>query len=167
MHMPETQNQNVHTHVVATFATHEAADSALQYLNADAIPRDRITIRTAEVSQQPPQAPHETDGKLQEDEHRNLRTMGTGLAASGAGMAAAGAVIATGGAALPAIAAAALAGLGAGAASEGVAAAASPDVVPDEEKAVAVLVVAAANVDQAERAKGVLRNTSALRVWEE
>jgi hypothetical protein len=93
--------------------------------------------------------------------------MGTGLAASGAGMAAAGVVVATGGAALPAIAAAALAGLGAGAASEGVAAAASPDVKPDEEKAVAVLIVAAANTDHVERAKGVLRNASALRVWEE
>jgi hypothetical protein len=165
--MSETQNQGTHRHVVATFATREAAESALQYLDAEAIPRDRITIRTAEVSQEPPHAPNEMDDRLQEDEHRNLRTMGTGLAASGAGMAAAGVVVATGGAALPAIAAAALAGLGAGAASEGVAAAASPDVKPDEEKAVAVLIVAAANTDHAERAKGVLRNASALRVWEE
>ncbi|WP_458093855.1 hypothetical protein [Roseomonas sp. WA12] len=164
--MPETTNQS-NIKVIATFATHEDAEAALQYLNADAIPRAQITLHTAEVSQQPPQAPNETDGQLQEDEHRNLRTMGTGLAASGAGMAAAGAVIATGGAALPAIAAAAIAGLGAGAASEGVASAAAPDVKPDSEKAVVSLVVDAANADQAERAKGVLRKVSALRVWEE
>ena len=165
--MSDTPKQTTHTNVVATFATREAAETALQYLSAEAIPSDRITIRSAEVSLQPPQAPHETDGKLQEDEHRNLRSMTTGLAASGAGMAAAGIVIATGGAALPAVAAAAIAGLGAGAASEGVATAAAPNVVPDSEKAVVSLIVSAANVDQAERAKGVLGNTSALRVWEE
>ncbi|MFH5925973.1 hypothetical protein [Roseomonas xinghualingensis] len=165
--MAETQNQEIYRHVVATFTTREAAESALQYLDADAIPRDRITIRTAEVTQEPPHAPHEMEGRVQEDEHRNLRTMGTSLAASGAGMAAAGVVIATGGAALPAIAAAALAGLGAGAASEGVAAAADPDVKPDSEKPAAVLIVSAANVDQAERAKGILNNASALRVWDE
>ena len=164
--MPETTNE-FYTKVIATFASHADAESSLQYLNAEAIPRERITLRTAEVSLQPPQAPNETDGQLQEDEHRNLRTMGTGLAASGAGMAAAGAVIATGGAALPAIAAAAIAGLGAGAASEGVASAAAPDVRPDAEKAAVSVVVNCANADQAERAKGVLRKVSALRVWEE
>jgi hypothetical protein len=165
--MPENQTPPTRINVVATFATHEAAEYAMQFLDAEAIPRDQITIRTAEISQQPPQAPNETDGKLQEDEHRNLRTMGTGIAASGAGMAAAGVVIATGGAALPAIAAAAAAGLGIGAASEGVAAAANPDVKPDSEKAVVALTVTTTTADQVERAKGVLRKVSAIEVWEE
>ncbi|WP_424139238.1 hypothetical protein [Roseomonas chloroacetimidivorans] len=165
--MPETQNQSVHSHVVATFATREAAEDALQYLDADAIPRDRIAVRTAEVTQEPPHAPNEMEGKVQEDEHRNLRSMGAQLAGSGAGMAAAGAVIATGGAALAAIAAAAIAGIGAAAASEGVASASSPDVKPDSEKAVAAVVVAAADTHQAEMAKGVFSKTSALRIWEE
>lgn len=164
--MPETQNQT-YTHVVATFARHADAESAMQYLNAEAIPPDQVVMRTAEASMEPPRAPNEMDGRVQEDEHRNLRSMGTQMAAAGAGMAAAGAVVATGGAALAAIAAAAIAGIGVGAAGEGVAAAANADVKPDSEKAVASVVVAAANADQAERAKGVLRKVSALRVWEE
>jgi hypothetical protein len=165
--MSDTSNQARYPDVMATFASRQDAEAALQYLDADAIPRDRITIRTAEVTQEPPHAPHEMDGRVQEDEQRNLRTMTSSLAASGAGMAAAGVVIATGGAALPAVAAAAVAGLGAGAVTEGVATAASPDVRPDEEKAAAVLVVSPANVDQAERAKSVLNKVSAIRVWEE
>ena len=153
--------------VMASFATQEAAENAVQYLTAEAIPRDQINIRTSDTGNQPVQAPGETDGVMQEDEHRNLRTMGTSLASAGAGMAAAGVVIATGGAALPAVAAAAAAGLGIGAASQGVAAATSPDVVPDAEKSVATLTVSAANADQAERAKGVLSKVSAVKVWEE
>jgi hypothetical protein len=165
--MPETPNAANRPSVMATFADRDAMNSAMTYLDAEAIPRSQVTIRTADVSQQPPHEPHETDDKLQEDEQRNLRSMTTGLAASGAGMAAAGVVIATGGAALPAVAAAAAAGLGAGAAAEGVASAASPDVKPDEEKAVGVLIVSVDSTDQAERAKGVLRKVGATRVWEE
>ncbi|MCR0984749.1 hypothetical protein [Roseomonas populi] len=159
---PHAQRQ-----VMASFATHEAADSAIQYLTAEAIPRDQISIRTSDTGLQPVQAPGETDGVVQEDEQRNLRTMGTSIASAGAAMAAAGVVVATGGAALPAVAAAAAAGLGAGAVTQGVSNAATPDVVPDSEKAVAVLTVNVANADQAERAKGVLRKVSAIKVWEE
>ncbi|MBP0446632.1 hypothetical protein J8J14_17800 [Roseomonas sp. SSH11] len=165
--MSETQNPQVHSHVVATFATREAAEAAIQYLDADAIPRDRIAVRTAEVTQEPPRPPNEMEGRVQEDEQRNLRSMSAQLAGSGAGMAAAGAVVATGGAALVAIAAAAIAGIGAAAATEGVASAASPDVKPESEKAAAAVVVAAADTNQAERAKGVFNKSSALRVWQE
>ncbi|MBI0536027.1 hypothetical protein D9599_10625 [Roseomonas sp. KE2513] len=165
--MPETSTQSTHPKVVATFATRDAAENALQYLNAEAIPQELVSIRTSEASLEPPHAPDEMNGQVQEDEHRNLRTMGSSMAATGAGMAAAGAVVATGGAALPAIAAAAIAGLGAGAASEGISAATGADVKPDSEKAAAVITVTPATTDQAERAKGVLRKVSALRVWEE
>ena len=165
--MSGTSNQAGVRKVVASFATREEAETAIQYLDADAIPRSQIEIRAADVAQQPVQAPGDTDGTLQEDETRAIRSNLTGLAASGAGMAAAGVVIATGGAALPAIAAAAVAGIGAGAATQGAAVAANPDVVPDSEKAAAVLTVNATNTDQVERAKGVLRNSSAIRVWEE
>ena len=164
--MPE-QTQDHYTNVVATFASRADAENALQFLNAEAIPKDRITIRTAEPTQEPPHAPGEMEGKVQEDEQRNLRTMGSSMAASGAGMAAAGAVVATGGAALPAIVAAAVAGLGVGAASEGVAAAASPDVKPESEKAAVSIIVSTANADQSARAKGVLPKVSARKVWEE
>lgn len=165
--MPETSSQATHPKVVATFATREAAENALQFLNAEAIPQELVSISTGEVSLEPAHAPHEMDHQVQEDEHRNLRTMGSSMAASGAGMAAAGAVVATGGAALPAIAAAAIAGLGAGVASEGVSAATNVDVKPDAEKAAAVVTVTPTTADQSERAKGVLRKVSALRVWEE
>lgn len=165
--MSETATPSAHPKVVASFSTREAAENALQYLNAEAIPQDLISIRTGEVSLESPHAPDEMEGQVQEDEHRNLRTMGSSMAASGAGMAAAGVVIATGGAALPAIAAAAIAGLGVGAAGEGISAATGTNVKPDTEKAAAIVTVAAATADQAERAKGVLRKVSALRVWEE
>jgi len=153
--------------IMASFATREDAERAVQFLNAEAIPGDQVSIRTADTGLQPVQAPGDTNDTVQEDEQRSLRTMGTSLASAGAAMAAAGLVVATGGAALPAVAAAAAAGVGAGAASQGVAAAATPDVVPDSEKAVAVVTVDAANTDQAERAKGVLGKVSAMKVWEE
>jgi len=165
--MPETSSQSTHPKVVASFATREEADQALQYLNAEAIPQELVSIRTSEVSLEPPHAPDEMNNQVQEDEHRNLRTMGSSMAASGAGMAAAGAVVATGGAALPAIAAAAIAGLGAGVASEGVSAATNVSVKPDAEKAAVVVTVTPNSADQSERAKGVLRKLSAIRVWEE
>ncbi|MFC0385260.1 hypothetical protein [Muricoccus vinaceus] len=165
--MPENTGHTTHPTVNASFATREEAESALQYLNAEAIPQELVAIRTGETSLAPPQPPGEPEGQVQEDEHRNLRTMGSSMAAAGAGMAAAGAVVATGGAALPAIAAAAVAGLGAGAASEGVSAASGTNVKPESEKAAAVVTVTPATADQSVRAKGVLGKLSAIKVWEE
>lgn len=108
---------------------------------------------------------------LTEAEERNLRTLRTSTVGVAAAFAGAGVVLATGGAALPAVAAAVAAGAGAGGLSQfapkAAAGAAAPEVASVEDEAAAVLVVAPATVDQAERARGVLGKVATLRVWEE
>ncbi|WP_426956556.1 hypothetical protein [Muricoccus radiodurans] len=164
------QPQHRHGRIHASFESHADAEAAVGYLRGEAIPEELITLSTGGPTPDPQPAvvaQPSTNEALQEDEHRNLRALGTGIAAAGAGMAAAGVVIATGGAALPAVAAAVAAGTGAGIASEGVAAAANPDVKPDSEKAVATITVAPQSADQSVRAAGMLRRSRALKVWED
>jgi hypothetical protein len=95
------------------------SDAALE----DAVARltkvgfDRAELSLPAANPPPSQATPERGAETvtTETDMRQMRTLGTGLAASAAGMAAAGAVIATGGAAAAAVGAAAVAGLSAGA----------------------------------------------------
>ncbi|UFN47643.1 hypothetical protein LPC08_16700 [Roseomonas sp. OT10] len=163
--MSASPNPARQPNILASFADQETLDSALSYLEGEAIPRAQLSVRHAdtagEVMTDTGQEP------LREDEERNLRTLRTGTAAAVAGLATAGVVVATGGAAIPALAAAAAAGVGAGGLSEvaSQATGTAPDAASDSARA--ILVVAPANVDQAERARGILRKVAALKVWEE
>ncbi len=106
---------------------------------------------------------------VQEDDARNLRTLGTAMGTAGVAMGAAGAVIATGGAALPAAAAAAAAGGATMAASEAVGQAAAPGGKTEQEQAAertgVVLMVHAATPERIARAEEVLRACGATRIW--
>jgi len=151
--------------ILASFRTKEELEAALSYLEGEAISRSQISVRQADAPSEP--STHTGSEPLREDEHRNLRTMRTSMAAAAVGMAAAGVVVATGGAALPAVGAAVAAGAGAGGLSEVAAQATGTESTAASEHGQAIVVVKPANVDQTERARGILRKTSAIKVWEE
>ncbi len=163
--MPETPNPASYPRIHASFRNQGDADAALSFLEGDAIPRAQLAVEHADVSTGAT-IQGETDEPLRDDEERSIRTLRTSGAAVVAGMAAAGAVIATGGAALPAVIAAAAAGGGAGALSQGAALFSGTSGQAQTDHAEIVVVVTPMNADQSERAKGVLRKTSATRVWE-
>lgn len=177
--MSETSATPAQPTILASFRDKEAVEAALSYLEGEAIPRAQISVRHADPVTPPPSAgagtatqgetmPEDTgEEPLREDEHRNLRTMRNSMAAAAAGMAAAGVVVATGGAAIPAVGAALAAGAGAGGLSELASQASGTEGTAATEHAEAIVVVKPANVDQAERARSILKRTSALKVWEE
>lgn len=175
-------------HILAAFETADGADTAMMYLDAEAIPRERVQVRApnpaapgaapaAAVPETPALGPDDRmpDGTpLTEEEQTNTRVLRTSTVGVAAAFAGAGAVIATGGAALPAVAAAVVAGTGAGGLSElaskvasGAGLGSTAETASPEEGAAAILVVDPENEDQAERARGVLKKVATLRVWEE
>ena len=163
--MSASPNSIGQPNILASFENKDALESALSYLEGEAIPRAQLSVRHAANATE---VPDDTgDEPLREDEHRNLRTLRTSTAGVIGAFAAAGAVIATGGAALPALGAAAAAGIGAGGLSEIAAQGTGTQSTAATEYAATILVVSPANADQAERARGVLQKLATLRVWEE
>ena len=163
--MSDTPTAMRQPNILASFDSKETLESALSYLEGEAIPRAQLSVRHADTAGE---VPDDTGSEpLRADEHRNLRTLRTSMAGVVGAFAAAGAVVATGGAALPALGAAAAAGLGAGGLSEIAAQGSGTSSTAASEHAETILVVCPANVDQAERARSVLGKVSALRIWEE
>ncbi|MFT8243617.1 hypothetical protein [Roseomonas sp. BN140053] len=162
---PNTTATTGQPNILASFRDKETLESALSYLEGEAISRAQLSVRHAESAAEMPD--HTGSEPLREDEHRNLRTLRTSTAGVIGAFAAAGAVVATGGAALPAVAAAAAAGIGAGGLSELAAQATGTESTAASEHAELILVVSPANTDQAERARGILRKVATVRVWEE
>ncbi len=163
--MSESPNPARQPNILASFDNKELLESALSYLEGEAIPRAQLSVRHAENAADVPDATGQEP--LREDEHRSLRTLRTSTVGIIGAFAAAGAVVATGGAALPALGAAAAAGLGAGGLSEIVAQGTGTQSTAATNHAETILVVSPANTDQAERAWSVLRKLATLRVWEE
>ena len=116
MDVSESPNPARQPNILASFNNKDTLESALSYLEGEAIPRAQLSVRHAATAAEVPG--ESGDEPLREDEHRNLRTLRTSTVGVIGAFAAAGAVVATGGAALPALGAAAAAGLGAGGLSE-------------------------------------------------
>ena len=153
--------------VCGEFHDKEKLEEALSRLEGGAFQRADLSVRM-------PGRPDDSvspsrENPMREDEARNLRTLGTSLAAAGVAMGAAGAVVATGGAALPAAAAAAAAGGATLAAGEAVGQAAAPGGETDQQRAAevtgVVLMVHAAWPEKRARAEALLRECGATRVW--
>lgn len=175
--------------ILAGFRSREDAEQAVMFLEAEAIPRERIGSRQPEAAPAVAAAPDgpadvQATGNAQpgsgdgdssdsaeavkrtgEGPGRVLRTGAAGIAGA---MAAAGVVVATGGAAIPAAAAAAAAGLGAGGLSELASKVGGVDTAKAvEEQPEHILVVTPENTDQAERARGIFNKIATIKVWEE
>jgi len=153
--------------VCGEFHDKDKLDQAMTLLQGSMFQRADLSLRIPGREDDRSYSGQETP--VQEDDARNLRTLGTAMGTAGVAMGAAGAVIATGGAALPAAAAAVAAGGATMAASEAAGQAAAPGGKPPQEQAAeqtgVVLMVHAASPDRIARAEEVLRASGATRVW--
>ncbi|WP_157692640.1 hypothetical protein [Granulibacter bethesdensis] len=111
------------TLIQANFDSDEAVQAAIDRVMQTGIDRGAISLTHRDNV---PAGPDDSvDAPTTETDHRQLRTLGAGVAAAAGAMAAAGAVVATGGAAAPVIGAALAGGMVAGGAAEGIGQAAS------------------------------------------
>ncbi|AHJ64076.1 putative membrane associated protein [Granulibacter bethesdensis] len=111
------------TLIQAHFDSDEAVQAAIDRVMQAGIDRGAISLTNRANAQAGPDG--SVDAPTTETDHRQLRTLGAGVAAAAGAMAAAGAVVATGGAALPVVGAALAGGAIAGGAAEGIGQAAS------------------------------------------
>ncbi|WP_149537764.1 hypothetical protein [Siccirubricoccus phaeus] len=155
--------------VCGEFHDPKQLDAALSRLEGSAFQRADLSVRVP--GREDRRAESERETPVREDDARNLRTLGNGIAAAAVGMAAAGLVVGTGGAALPAVAAAAAAGGATLAAGEMAGQGAAPGGhVPQHEAAEhqgSVLMVHAASPEKAEKAEALLQSCGAVRIWRE
>ena len=154
--------------VCGLFRGKDGMEEALMRLDGGTFDRSQISVRVP--GREDASAYSGSETPVQEDDARNLRTLGTSTAAAGLGMAAAGAVIATGGAALPAIAAAAAAGGATFAAGAAAGAAATTDGETAQQHAAehgpGVIVMVSANTPERQaKAEEILREAGAEKVW--
>jgi hypothetical protein len=154
--------------VCGEFHGKEAMEEAIMRLGGSIFDRSQISVRVP--GREDPQSYSSRETPVQEDDARNLRTLGTSTAAAGLGMAAAGAVIASGGAALPAVAAAVAAGGATVAAGEVAGAAATTDGETAQEHAAehgagVIVMVSADTPERQTQAEEILREAGAVRVW--
>jgi len=153
--------------VCGEFHGKERMEEAVMRLAGSIFDRSQISIRVPGHEDEASYSSRETP--VQEDDARNLRTLGTSTAAAGLGMAAAGAVIATGGAALPAVAAAAAAGGATIAAGEAAGSAATSGGETDQQHAAdergVIVMVSADTPERQAKAEEIMRDAGAAKVW--
>lgn len=145
-------------------------DQAMTVLQGSMFQRADLSVRVPGREDDRSYSGQETP--VQEEDARNLRTLGTALGTAGVALGTAAAVVASGGAALPAGAAAAAAvaaGGGTMAASEGLGQVIAPHGKTAQDQAAehggVVLMVHAATPDRIARAEEVMRACGATRVW--
>lgn len=145
-------------------------DTALSRLEGSSFQRADLSVRYAGHAE-PGRSDSTAEEPMRQDEARNLRQLGAGVASAAVGMAAAGGVVASGGTLLPAIAAAAVAGGVTLAATEAVGVARAPDGdtamhQEAEHGAGVILLVHADTPEKRQQAREILQSCGATRVWE-
>jgi hypothetical protein len=154
--------------VCGAFQSKDGMEEAIMRLEGSVFDRSQISVRVPGREDDDSYSSRETP--VQEDDARNLRTLGTSTAGAALGMAAAGVVIATGGAALPAVAAAAAATGATVAAGELAGAAATPGGETAQQHAAehgegVIVMVSAQTEERQAKAEEILRGAGATRVW--
>lgn len=154
--------------VCGEFHGKEPMEEAIMRLTGSVFDRSQISVRVP--GREDAGTYSSRENPVQEDDARNLRTLGTSTAGAALGMAAAGVVIATGGAALPAVAAAAAAGGATVAAGELAGAAATPGGKTEQQHAAdagkgVVVMVSADTPERQRKAEEILQGAGATRVW--
>lgn len=154
--------------VCGEFNDKDQLDTALSLLEGSSFQRADLSVRYP-GNAEPGRAESTAEEPMREDEARNLRQLGAGVATAAVAMAAAGGVVASGGALLPAIAAAAASGGATLAATELVGAAQAPDGETSMHQAAettgVVLLVHAETPEKQARAKAIMADSGATRVW--